>query len=44
MKDNLEGINTLDELKKQAHAILMRLSDEELLELIEELQIDIKLP
>lgn len=44
MKDNLEGINTLAELKSLAYAILMRLSDEELLELIEELQIDIKLP
>lgn len=44
MKDNLEGIFTLDELKLTAHAILMRLSDEELLELIAEMQIDIKLP
>lgn len=44
MEDNFEGINTLDELKLTAHAILMRLSDKELLELIEELQIDIKLP
>lgn len=44
MKDNLEGIFTLDELKLTAYAILERLSDKELLELIEELQIDIKLP
>lgn len=44
MKDNFEGINTLDELKLTAHAILERLTHEELLELIEQLQIDIKLP